>query len=61
MQDPIFNVQTWPRVRRTIDFWSGSRADEPSPWLAAPDYSRSTPSSGPSQWFLREWRCVPGH
>jgi hypothetical protein len=29
------------------DGWSGSRADEPSPRLAPPDYSRSTPSNGP--------------
>jgi hypothetical protein len=37
----------------------GPWVDELSPRLAPPDYSRSTLSSGPSRWFLGEWRCVP--
>src|SRR5262249_42721426 len=37
----------------------GSRGDEPCSRLAPPGYSRSAPGSGPSRWFLGEWRCVP--
>jgi hypothetical protein len=36
----------------------GSRAEEPSPGWHYQITPAPPPSSGPSRWFLGEWRCV---